>query len=1688
MLNGLYDPAMGPMEPLERCKTCGLGFRECPGHAGHIELCVHTYQPLLFDVLERLLRCKCFFCHRLRADKLIIGRFLAQFLLLRAGKAKEAMEVESLIFGATMSRKPGQSGGDRAEVAEGSGLGSGRGDRAGDGDDDGHGDGEDPSRSVKALANLLRRTRSCTERPRPTPFINALRRDLVAAFFRSMPKKCTHCGGISPRVRKDGHSKIFQQGVPKAVRRANERVGLKLRGVLETDEENAPEDTNERLLYPNEVREHLRLLYKREGEILNFITPLVGGAARAAEKFRTFFCKLIVVPPNKFRPARKVGSQVIDHAQNYFLSQLLQINDQMMEMKEELGSDRGGGGQAQATAAKTALAPSPSRRSAKMETTSDEESEGKNQPSNQSLNQSSNPSSNPSGDSKGDAAGAMQRRRPDRRIFVNLWLQMQDTVNTLFDSDKSTNYGGSVAQGIRQILDKKAGLFRQNMMGKRVNYAARSVISPDPYILAREIGVPERFAIQLTYPEPVTPWNAEELRQAILNGPFQHPGANYVVSGEGRTTNLAKLSEDQRRAIALTLTAERLRDGSDGGGAHAEAPGPTRVARHLRDGDVVLMNRQPTLHKPSMMAHKVRVLRGKQYQTLRMHYANCKTFNADFDGDEMNLHFPQNEVARAEAYGLALNDLQYVKPTDGSPLRGLIQDHVDAGVLMCQKNTFFTRGQYQQLLMQACSVLLGPDHRMECAPPAIARPSELWTGKQLIGDLLSFVLHGRQPLNMTGSAKLPNGVWGRGNEAEDTVLFRNGKLLTGILDKSQFGASGKGLVHNVYTLYGAETAGVLLSLLGRLFTRFIQRHGFTCGLDDMLLNEAADAARRESIERGTRAGKAAAAAFAGVVGADASPSAVASALRDKLHDDSAQVALDNVMKSELNKTTSNIIKQCIPQGQSKPFPQNMLALMVLSGAKGSKVNHTQISCLLGQQELEGRRVPMMCSGKTLPSFAPYDPSPRAGGYVTDRFLTGIRPQEYFFHCMAGREGLCDTAVKTSRSGYLQRCLVKHLESLQVQYDYTVRDADGALIQFHYGGDAIDVAHSQHLNRFSFLAENYRALLDKLRPEHALAGLDDRAVARHLKRLKKSGLRPTDADPVMSLFSPGRYIGSVSERFRDDVDVFCKTLPKVSDSLDRPSRKNFKSLMHLNYAQSIACPGESVGVLAAQSVGEPSTQMTLNTFHLAGHGGANVTLGIPRLREIVMTASRDIKTPIMELPLRKGLAGAEARRAAEALAAELSQIRMSSFVSELTVRESVSGGAQIYEVRVRFADANAERARQCNVAEIDFRRGVAEALVPQLLQAINRELKTLDLSQTGDAKESSAAGKASGRGKRTKESKVELPVPGSEGFDRARRAAMQRDRGGDSDAGGDEENGNSADGSGSAYDQPDVDEIEMIRREVEREQSRNQGDEGGDDSEDASNAADGVGSGSGSPDKKIQERLNNLVQDSRGLLRSVAFERASDGCLEARAVLRIAHLSRKLLMSSIVDDVLSNSLLRSVRGIKNCAVLERGGERAKELVIQAEGVNMMVAWQHSGIVDVDRISSNDIGMILETYGVEAARAAIVEQITAVFGVYGISVDPRHLGLIADYMTHEGGYRPLNRIGIDSCTSTFQKVTFETSTTFLTRACLNNAEDYLTGPSSRLVVGAPTRGGTGSFSLLYDHDKASKDARSAAMRTC
>lgn len=828
-----------------------------------------------------------------------------------------------------------------------------------------------------------------------------------------------------------------------------------------------PDDENlDRYVNPQEAHASISELFEKEKEIFRLIYNPRTSNHDAPITADMFFVQSILVPPNKFRPETRQGDyDITEAAANKPYKNIITQVQTLNQIRTEMNS----------------------------------------------------------------SASEENHRPRDYVDVLNAWVALQENVNSLIDSSRNPTqgFGGrQIEEGIKQKLEKKEGLFRKNLMGKRVNFAARSVISPDPNIETNEIGVPPVFARKLTYPEPVTNHNFYELKEAVLNGIEKWPGASAIENENGQVINLRTKNFEERQALANQLLAPSSTSAT---GARNK-----KVHRHLNNGDVVLMNRQPTLHKPSMMGHRVRVLPGEK--TIRMHYANCNTYNADFDGDEMNIHFPQNEIARAEALQIADTDHQYLVATSGKPLRGLIQDHISMGVWLTNRDTFFEREDYNQLLY-AC---LRPENnhtssaRIQTVIPAVIKPAPLWTGKQVITSVLKNIAPANHSgLTLRGKSQTAGDRWDEKSE-EGVVIIDSGELLCGILDKAHLGPSDGGLVHSVHEAYGHVVAGRLLSVLGRLLIKLLHMRGFSCGMDDLFLTRNGDNLRREKLKDSENIGLEIAAAYVMLENnKNAADKDLRQRLQEVLRDDEKHSGLDLIYNSRTATLSSEITKVCLPHGLRKPFPWNQMQTMTASGAKGSNVNANFISCNLGQQFLEGRRVPVMVSGKTLPSFKPFETNVRAGGYITDRFLTGIRPQEYFFHTMAGREGLIDTAVKTSRSGYLQRCLIKGMEGLKIEYDSSVRDSDGTMVQFLYGEDGLDVTKQKHLRDFKFLADNYLSLFAQLNVREEFSKITDHGASTYQKNLIKKirkGRSVDMIDPVLASFNPGSYMGSTSEKF------------------------------------------------------------------------------------------------------------------------------------------------------------------------------------------------------------------------------------------------------------------------------------------------------------------------------------------------------------------------------------------------------------------------------------------------------------------------------------------------------------------------------------------------------------------------------
>ncbi|KAI9448093.1 beta and beta-prime subunits of DNA dependent RNA-polymerase [Lactarius indigo] len=1365
-------------------------------------------------------------------------------------------------------------------------------------------------------------------------------------------------------------------------------------GHPQREQKNADSVTNDRTKKSRtheECRAHLRLLFTNERTLCSLMFGRHGPLSPVTNGLSVasadmFFMDVVPVSPTRFRPPAMMGETLLENPHNSLLAKVLTTSYRLRDLNAEL------------------------------------------------------------------RAVSVKSSSYSVHCLATL-VQLQVDVNSFIDSGKNPvklRNGKLPPPGIKQILEKKEGLFRMHMMGKRVNYAARSVISPDVNIEPNEIGVPPVFARKLTFPEPVTPVNFHEMRQLVINGPKIYPGATIVEFEDGHQIYLDKLTVEQRTAIANQLLTP-----PDGGRSnrHRFTTRTTainkKVFRHLRDGDMLILNRQPTLHKPSMMAHRARVLHGEK--TIRMHYANC---GPSLEHAMCTHVLEENEVARAEAMLIANTDNQYLVPTSGKPLRGLIQDHVVAGVWMTNLETFFTREEYFQLLYGSLKPEEYSAYDNGCLltlPPAIWKPRALWTGKQIISTvLLNITPSNTEGLNLNAKAKVPSAAWGKGSSEDQSFSVA-------LLTKSAFGASDFGLVHSVYELYGADVAGRLLGILSRLFTKFLQHRAFTCRIDDLALADKGNAKRAELLRGGEHLGTEGA--------MDNFPS-----LNDLSPEEKPEASrLDMTVKSRLRELTKSIADAVMPHGLLRKFPHNNMQMMTQSGAKGSVVNAQQISCVLGQQELEGRRVPVMVSGKTLPSFKAFETKAIAGGYVASRFLTGIRPQEFFFHCMAGREGLIDTAVKTSRSGYLQRSLIKHLEGIRVHYDNTVRGSDGSVYQFHYGGDALDVTRQKHLCQFTFMAQNMKALIDRYRPRDAIDVLDDEQARKYTKSVLKASkeiragedLSKRDRMPTpMELFSPARFLGSTSEKFAERLNDYIKSNPdnllkSKSDVLAVRRRhalrsaNDFRLMMMFKYLRSLVDPGEAVGLLAGQGVGEPSTQMTLNTFHFAGHGAANVTLGIPRVP----------KTPSMTITIAKGVSVDRA----DAFARRASRVTISQVVDKVSINNQAR--RKQFTIDIEFYPEEEYRAEfEVSPPQLVGALGTRFSLI--LKHEIQVEMRKLaaDLkSQIADL----GKGRAAPRGEEGTSA-----AAGEEDAD-AEEPPTRRDDDEDSEVG-------------------DGDASREKRHRQKQQQTSYESDEDEDEDEDgdgdvnleplevgleAGHTSGAVGAAvelEKQPRKKAG--LREVVQRAEqafleNFANATAFKFTPSGC---KIELEFGSDLPKLLLVGIVERTCTKTVVREIPGIADCF---RVKEASKDglVKITTNGSSLRGLWEFAcateePLIEEDDVYSNDIYSILMTYGIEMARAAIVQEISGVFGVYNIEVDIRHLELIADYMTFEGDYKPFNRKGMSMHPSPLLKASFETTGAFLSDATLHGDFDDLQTPSSNLVVGRPGLSGTGVFDVV------------------
>eukprot|EP00005_Dracoamoeba_jomungandri_P005646 CAMPEP_0174262196 /NCGR_PEP_ID=MMETSP0439-20130205/12829_1 /TAXON_ID=0 /ORGANISM="Stereomyxa ramosa, Strain Chinc5" /LENGTH=1899 /DNA_ID=CAMNT_0015346859 /DNA_START=57 /DNA_END=5756 /DNA_ORIENTATION=+ len=1165
---------------------------------------------------------------------------------------------------------------------------------------------------------------------------------------------------------------------------------------------------------------------------------------------------------------------------------------------------------------------------------------------------------------------------------------LQYHVATLMDNEIPGFPVAKVRKGLRplkclkQRLRGKEGRIRGNLMGKRVDFSARTVITPDPNLSIDEVGIPRSIAQNLTFPEIVTPFNIRRMNELINNGPNIMPGAKYIIR-----------DDDQR------LDLRYIRKSSD---LHLEYG--YKVERCLQDGDIIVFNRQPSLHKMSMMGHKVRIM---PYSTFRLNLSVTTPYNADFDGDEMNLHVPQNMGAKAEVMQIMMVPKQIITAQSNRPVIGLVQDSLLGCNIMTLRDTFIPKDMVMNILMWLDSF----DGKLPV--PAILKPQQLWTGKQIFSMLLP------PNVNLTRYSsthphkeklKYPDMTPG-----DTKVIIEQGELLSGILDKRSLGTSGGSLVHVIMKEHGPEVTKRFLNQSQQVVNYWLLHHGFTVGIGDTIADEATMSKITRTIKHAKHGVK----------------ELQLRAQRGELERQPGRSLLDS-FEHQVNNVLNKARDDAGTSAQKSLKRSNNIKNMVIAGSKGSFINISQIIACVGQQNVEGKRIPFSFRDRTLPHFIKDDFGPESRGFVENSYLRGLTPQEFFFHAMGGREGLIDTAVKTSETGYIQRRLVKAMEDVMVKYDGTVRNSLGDVIQFIYGEDGMDGAAvetqrlpSLRLNNRS-VAEKYRFDIDSpdfgqgyMDPEiiediksrsdaHAILEMEYKEILADRRMLREEILpeEKIGEDNWPLPVNLSRLITNAQKIFHldknstsdlhplkviDGVQMLSSELKIISgeDDISKEARRNVTLLFHIllrsmlaskrvlkdyrlntysfdwllgeiksRFQQSIVHPGEMVGALAAQSIGEPATQMTLNTFHYAGVSSKNVTLGVPRLKEIINVSS-NIRTPSLTVYLKP--ACANDHEAAKNVQCSLQH----------TTLHDVTDATEIhYDPDPKNTLIEEDRDFVKTYYGIDDESYDMSKISPWLLRI---ELNTERMTDT----------------KLTMNDIAEH---------------IQIDFQGDL----------------NCIFNDDNSEKLILRIRIMNDDEAKYAEEGGNDE-----------------DTFLKAIESNILREMS--LKGI------DGI-------------KKVFMRQDTHKVVFD---------------EHGGyQTGFEWILDTEGTNLLAVMSYPD-VDHTRTTSNDMREIIKVLGIEAVRNALLKELRNVISFDGSYVNYRHLAILADVMTYRGHLLPISRHGINRVeTGPLMRCSFEETADVLLEAATFAEFDPLRGVTENILLGQLAPLGTGSFELYLD----------------
>ena len=1157
--------------------------------------------------------------------------------------------------------------------------------------------------------------------------------------------------------------------------------------------------------------------------------------------------------------------------------------------------------------------------------------------------------------------------------IIDDWTQvLQYHVATFIDNEipgipAAQQRSGRPLKSVRQRLKAKEGRVRGNLMGKRVDYSARSVITPDPNITINQLGVPFQIAMNLTFPESVTKYNIHKMYKYVKNGPDKHPGANSIKRvNENTTISLSYVELDK---IKLNIG--------------------DIINRHLIDDDVVLFNRQPSLHKMSMMAHTVKVM---PYSTFRLNVSVTSPYNADFDGDEMNMHAPQSIQSRYEIQKLACVSSQIISPRENKPVISIVQDSLLGANRITRDCVKFSEKILMDLLMwnkDFDGILPKPLNDNLDNPK--------WSGHQLISMILPEIT-----LNMG------NKSFDEENENYDSQNFikiKNGIMSQGKIDKDILTKSSRGIIQILFNDYGQKESTDFLDNIQYIITNYLVRTGFSCGISDLIATQYTKDKMKKEMENEIDEVK-----------------VKMQHVHLNIFDNQSSKTNTELFEEEVNNILNRASRKAGTICEKSLSKDNRIVNMVKAGSKGSTLNITQMVACLGQQNIDGKRIPYGFVDRTLPHYTKYNDGAESRGFVESSFIKGLKPQEFFFHAMGGREGLIDTAVKTSETGYIQRKLIKAMEDLSVKYDGTVRNAANTIVQFVYGEDGMESTkvESQFMESVRMNSDelfekivfnqkdNLNLYLDQdivdninhnnvhfnqIMEKHFNEILNDKKTI--IEKIHENVINPLIYYPInmkrliittsnkfeinkhnLTDLSPFYILEKIDEMMNDlyininnkSTTIFGILLrynlsPKILIKDLRITKECFDYIVnniYIKFKRSIVEPGEMVGAIAAQSIGEPATQMTLNTFHFAGVGEkSNVTRGVPRLKEL-LSISKNQKNPSLRVALNKDIA--------------YDKEKAKTFMDKLeyTSLKDITIKTRIYYDPVE-----------------------SETIISEDREILDLYQEFQDLDENND------------------DCKQHSPWLLRLEFDR--KVMMNKD----------------------------ITMFDIYSRLCSIYDK----------------TINCIFTDDNSSNLILRIRIKDAVQDK------------NTSCDDSS------------LLKTLETNMLDKIILRGINNInkvsfsqkKDLACLENGEYVEKQpWQIDTDGINL-VEVMNLPEVDAANTFSNDIHEIYETLGIEAARYALIKEITEVISYEGAYVNYRHIALLCDVMTVKGGLMSIDRHGINrGDIGPLAKSSFEETTDQLIKASIFGECDKINGVSANIMMGQLAPCGTGVSNILFDEN--------------